>query len=292
MPSRYLTVVSRLLAITESNRLTVWSAKLFQELDKAHILVGLANRDYEGEISGYGDQVKINGLGDVTVGNYKPNETEINPQQLSAEQTLLLIDQSKYFAFYIDDVDAAQVKPKLMAEAMRKSAVALGNTSDRLIAGFHTDAGVNVSSTSVTVANALKVLADAAEGLDENNVPMQGRWMVVPPWFHTKLVLNKILETDGSVDANPAFTNGFVGRAFGFDIYMSNNLSTGIGAVAKSHYALAGTSRAISFAEQVVEMEAYRPEKSFSDAVKGLHVYGAKVIDPNALVSMSITTTS
>ena len=271
---------------------TVWSAKLFMELDKAHVLVGLANRDYEGEIRSYGDQVKINGLGDITVFNYAPNVTSITPQQLAAEQTILKIDQSKGFAFYIDDVDAAQVKPKLMGEAMRKAAVALGNVSDQLIAGFYSDAGVSVSSTSVTVANALKVLADAAEGLDENNVPMQGRWMVIPPWFHTKLVLNKILETDGSVDANPAYSNGFVGRAFGFDIYMSNNLSTGIGAVSNSHYALAGTSRAVSFAEQIVKMEAYRPENSFSDAVKGLHVYGAKVVDPNALVSLSITTTS
>jgi hypothetical protein len=271
---------------------TVWSAKLFQELDKAHVLVGLANRDYEGEISAYGDTVKINGLGDITVSNYAPNVTSITPQQLTADQTLLLIDQAKYFAFYLDDVDAAQVKPKLMAEAMRKSAVALGNVSDQLIAGFYTDAGVNVSSTSITVANSLKVLADAAEGLDENSVPMQGRWMVIPPWFHSKLVLNKILETDGSVDANNAYGNGFVGRAFGFDIYMSNNLTTGIGTVGNSHYALAGTSRAISFAEQIVAMEAYRPENSFSDAVKGLHVYGAKVVDPNALVSLSITTTS
>lgn len=272
---------------------TVWSAKLFQELDKAHILVGLANRDYEGEISSYGDTVKINGLGDITVNNYAPNVTSITPQQLSAEQTLLKIDQAKYFAFYLDDVDNAQTKPKVMAEAMRKAAVALANESDELIAGFYTDAGVNVSSTSVTVANAIKVLADAAEGLDENNVPMQGRWMVIPPWFHSKLVLNKILETDGSVDANNAYGNGFVGRAFGFDIYMSNNLTTGVGALDfGSHYALAGTSRAISFAEQIVKMEAYRPEDSFSDAVKGLHVYGSKVVDPNALVSLSITTTS
>jgi hypothetical protein len=272
---------------------TLWSAKLFQELDKNHVLVGLANRDYEGEISAYGDSVKINGLGDITVNNYAPNVTSITPQQLTAEQTILLIDQAKYFAFYLDDVDAAQTKPKLMAEAMRKSAVALGNVSDQLLAGFYTDAGVSVSSTSVTIANALSVLAEAAEGLDENNVPMQGRWMVIPPWFHSKLVLNKILETDGAVDANNAYGNGFVGRAFGFDMYMSNNLTSGLSTTAvTSHYALAGTSRAISFAEQVVSMEAYRPENSFSDAVKGLHVYGAKVVDPNALASIMISTTS
>jgi hypothetical protein len=272
---------------------TIWSAKLFQELDKAHVLVNRANRDYEGSISAFGDQVKINAVGNITVANYAPNVTSITPQQLSAAQTILKIDEAKYFAFYIDDVDAAQVNPKLMSEAMRKSAYALADAADQLIAGFYTQAGVTVASTDVGIANALSVLADAGKALDENNVPQGGRWMVIPPWFHAKLVLNKILETDGSVVADAAYSNGFVGRAFGFDIYMSNNLSTATGAgTGGSHYGLAGTSRAISFAEQIVKMEAYRPENSFSDAVKGLHVYGSKVIDPNALISLNITTSS
>ena len=75
---------------------TIWSAKLFQELDKAHVLVNRCNRDYEGEISAFGDQVKINAVGDITVANYAPNVTTITPQQLSAAQTILTIDQSKY----------------------------------------------------------------------------------------------------------------------------------------------------------------------------------------------------
>jgi hypothetical protein len=272
---------------------TIWSAELFQELDKAHVLVNRANRDYEGEISAYGDQVKINAVGDITVANYAPNVTSITPQQLSAAQTILTIDQSKYFAFFIDDVDNAQTKPTLMGEAMRKAAYALADTADQLIAGFYTQAGVTVTSTSVSVATCLTILADAGKALDEGNVPQGGRWLVIPPWFHAKLVLNKIMETDGSVVADPAYSNGFVGRAFGFDIFMSNNLTTSNSTgTLGSHYALAGTARAISFAEQIVKMEAYRPEDSFSDAVKGLHVYGSKVIDPNALISLNITTSS
>jgi hypothetical protein len=273
---------------------TIWSAKLFQELDKAHILVNLANRDYEGEIRGYGDQVKINAVGDVTVSDYAPNVTSITPQQMTAAQTILEIDQSKYFSFYIDDIDNAQTKPKLMGEAMRKAAYGLADVADQLIAGFHSDAGVTVASTSLAAAGTdiLTPLAQTARRLDEANVPAQGRWLVVPPWFHARLVLNKVLETEGSVSAENAYTNGFVGRAFGFDIYMSNNLSTGVSTTAtESHYGLAGTSRAISFAEQIVKMEAYRPENSFSGAVKGLHVYGAKVIDPNALVRINMSTT-
>jgi len=129
--------------------------------------------------------------------------------------------------------------------------------------------------------------------LDENNVPSQGRFMAIPPWFHQYLIKNKVLETEGSVSADEAYTSGFIGRAFGFDFYLSNNLTTGTRAIGalNSNYAIAGTSRAMSFAEQIVSVEAYRPENSFADAVKGLHVYGAKVIDPNALVQINISDT-
>jgi spore germination protein GerM len=110
----------------------------------------------------------------------------------------------------------------------------------------------------------------------------------VPPWYHQFLIRAEVLQTDGSIVADASYRNGFVGRSFGFDVYMSNNLSTGVDtANAMSHYLLAGTQRAMSFAEQVVKVEAYRPENSFADAVKGLHVYGAKVIDPNALVRIN-----
>ena len=289
-PPRYRLVVSRPKLTVESNRLTIWSAKLFQELDKAHILVNLANRDYEGEISGYGDQVKINAVGDVTISNYAPNVTSITPQQLTAAQTVLEIDQSKYFAFCIDDIDNAQTKPKLMGEAMRKSAYGLADEADQLIAGFHSQAGNTVMSTSIarSGADVLESLSDAARVLDENNVPSQGRWIVVPPWYHQLLIRAEVLQTDGSIAADQTYRNGYVGKSFGFDIFMSNNLSTGPQTThALSHYLVAGVARAMSFAEQVVKVEAYRPENSFADAVKGLHVYGAKVIDPSALVRIN-----
>ena len=273
---------------------TLWSAKIFQELDKAHILVPLCNRDYEGEIRNYGDTVKINAVGDITVSNYAPNVTSITPEQLAASQTVLEIDKAKYFAFYIDDVDNAQTNPKLMNEAMRKAAWALADVSDQLIAGFYGSAGTTVGCTGIHAdgTEALPVLSDAARALDENNVPSQGRWVVVPPWFHQRLINAEVLLTDGSIVADASYRNGYVGKAYGFDVYMSNNLTTGISTVGnRSHYGLAGVNRAMSFAEQIVKVEAYRPENSFADAVKGLHVYGAKVIDPNALVQVNISDT-
>lgn len=269
---------------------TVWSAKLFQTLDKSHVLVNRCNRDYEGEISGYGDSVKINAIGEITIGNYVKNVTSISPQQLDDAQTILKIDQSKYFAFYVDDVDQAQTKPKVMSEAMRKAGYALADTADQFIAAKYSEAGNTVTaqgSTAVTSANIIGILGYAGQLLDEANVPSQGRWMVVPPWFHTKLVLAKILQTDGSVDANDAFSSGYIGRAMGFDFYLSNNITTTGTAPNVTSHVMAGHPRAISYAEQIVKMEAYRPEDGFGDAVKGLHVYGGKVIDPDALVSIT-----
>ena len=273
---------------------TIWSAELFQELDKSHVVVNLCNKDYEGEIKDYGDQVKINEVGAITISNYAPNVTSITPQQLTAAQTILEINQAKYFAFYIDDVDQAQTKPKLMGEAMRKSAYALADTADQYVAGFYTNAGSSVDSTGVllTGANALDVLADAARHLDHNTVPAQGRWLIIPPWFHQRLIRAEVMQTQGSIVADGTYRNGLVGRAYGFDIFTSNNLTTGVSAgTAQSHYGMAGTARAMSFAEQIVKLDAYRPENSFSDAVKGLHVYGAKVVDPNALVQISLSAT-
>ena len=272
---------------------TVWSAKIFQELDKALVLAPLCNTDYEGEITNYGDQVKINSVGDITVRNYAPNVTTITPQQLDAQQQVLEIDRARYFAFYIDDVDNAQTKPKLMGEAMRKSAYALADDTDQYIAALWSQAGPTVNSTACTIARTMTVLSNAARVLDERNVPSQGRWMVIPPWFHQKMILAQITLTRG-VENTEVLRRGYIGTAFGFDFYLTNNLTTGGGAANTlyHHRALAGTDRAMSFANQVVKTEAYRPENSFSDAVKGLHVYGAKVIDPNALALVNIATSS
>lgn len=266
---------------------TIWSAKIFQELEKAHILVPLCNRDYEGEITSYGDTVKINSVGSISIDNYVPNSTEIDPEQLDSAQAVLEIDQAKYFAFYLDDVDNAQTKPKLMGEAMRKAAYALADTADRHIASLHSDAGISITAGNTQSDDVIPLLSELSRRMSENNVPQAGRWLVVPPWFQAKLVLAQVVEETQNITSDDALRNGWVGRCFGFDVYMSNNLNEV--ATTPQHNLLAGTNRAISFAEQVVKLEAYRPEDAFSDAVKGLHVYGAKVIDPASLASIDAT---
>lgn len=262
----------------------LWSRRINQKLRESLVFGSVVNTDYEGEIGSGGDTVKINSIGDVTIGTYTPNSTSITPEQLNDYQTTLAIDQKKYFAFKIDDVDKAQVNANVMDEAMQSAAWGLKNAADEYIAALYTDAGNTITSTAIDSTNALASVLTLGQYLSQENVPEDGRWLVIPPWFKTKLLLAKALVTDNGAAAD-AFTNGKVGRVGGFDLYESNNVSND----GTTYYIMAGTKKAISFAAQVNKVEAYRPEASFSDAVKGLYVYGAKVVYPDALAVLTAT---
>lgn len=272
----------------------VWSARLLENLNKNHVFVGLCNRNYEGEIKGYGDQVKINSIGRVTIGDYEKN-TDINaPETLTDAQRILLINQGKYFNFQIDDVDKAQQQPKVMDEAMREASYALADVSDQYIASFYTEAaaanciGSDATPTSFTNAtDAYNTLVKVGVKLDEANVTKAGRWIVVPAWYHALLLLDNRFVQAGTTTADNVLRNGEVGRAAGFTIYVSNNVAA-TGESKDTFKIMAGYEQTISFAEQIVDVEAYRPEKRFSDAVKGLHVYGAKVVRPETLAVLTV----
>ena len=263
---------------------SVWSSRLYVALKKAHVFPNLVNTDYEGEISGYGDTVKINTIGAITIGAYTKNSDMNAAETLSDAQTELKIDQAKYFNFQIDDIDKAQQKPKVMDQAMQEAGFGLADVVDQHIAGLHGKAAQTVTETSLTAAKIIGVLAEASQKLSEKSVPTEGRWMVLPPFATTLLTEAEVGETDGSIVADESYRRGYVMRAFGFDIFMSNNLKV----VSTNTIGLAGTRRAISFAEQIVSMKAYEQELRFNSAVKGLHVYGTKVVDPNALVKLTL----
>lgn len=262
----------------------LWSRRINQKLRESLVFGSVVNTDYEGEIGSGGDTVKINSVGDVSIGTYVPNSTSITPEQLNDYQTTLAIDQKKYFAFKVDDVDKAQVNANVMDEAMQSAAWGLKNAADEYIAALYTDAGNTITSTAIDSTNVLAAVLTLGQYLSQENVPEDGRWLVIPPWFKTKLLLAKALVTDNGAAAD-AFTNGKVGRVGGFDLYESNNVSNN----GTTYYIMAGTKKAISFAAQVNKVEAYRPEASFSDAVKGLYVYGAKVVYPDALAVLTAT---
>lgn len=264
---------------------TIWHARLFETLKKAHVFANVVNRDYEGDISAAGDTVKINSIGEVTIGDYTKNST-IDLEQLNSVQQILVIDQAKYFNFMVDDIDKAQNNPKVMDGAMREAGWGLAQKADEMIAAFHSQAQATITKTQVMGTDpehTYEALAEAGAKLDEKNVPREGRWAVIPPFFNAGMVLAGLMET-ASISAEFEKANGYVARLLGFEIFMSNNLKTSSG----STYGMVGSRKAISYAEQILDIEAYRPQNRFADAVKGLHVYGAKVVYPNALVRLDL----
>ncbi|MBC8140010.1 MAG: P22 coat protein - protein 5 domain protein [Armatimonadetes bacterium] len=273
----------------------VWAGLLLANLNKSLVYGSLVNRDYEGEIARMGDSVKINSIGRVTVFDYVKNTNMADPETLNDSQQTLLINQSKAFNFQIDDIDAAQQNPKVMAEATAEGGYALADVNDRFIASLYTGAqaanliGSDASPTSiVTPADAYLFLVRLKVKLDEADIPQTGRWVVVPAWFHGLLLQDSRFVAVGSMASDAVLRNGQVGMAAGFDISMSNNVPN----TAQARYKIiAGYPGAISYAAQIVEVEGYRPEKRFADALKGLNVYGAKLVRPGGIAVLTANPT-
>lgn len=267
---------------------TIWSARLLAHLDKKHVYAALVNRDYEGEIKNYGDTVKINQIGDITIQDYQKGKDIADPEDLSGDQTILVIDQAKYFNFAIDDVDKAQVNPKLMDAAMQRAAYGMNDVTDLSLANTMYLAAQNNGSNlgsddSVVVPtknDAYDYLVDLSTDLTEKDVPTEGRWVVVPAWFHGLLLKDNRFVGNGTDYNKALIEGGEVGVAGGFKVWLSNNVPNTEGAKYKI---IAGTNAGASYAEQILETKAYSPEKRFADAVKGLHVYGGKVVQPKCL---------
>lgn len=263
----------------------IWSARLLENLRKNLVFSNVVNRDYEGEIRNYGDTVKINSIGPITVADYTKNQDINPPETLSDAQRTLVIDQAKYFNFLIDDIDQAQTNPKLMDSAMQEAAYALADKADQFLAGQYVYAanaiGNDTTPVVPTATTAYEILVDASIKLDENNIPRVNRWVVIPPWFYGLLLKDDRFVKAGTTNTDQVLRTGEVGQAAGFTVYTSNNIANTSGTKYKI---LCGHPMAITFAEQINKVEAYRPEKRFADAIKGLHLYGAKVIRPEALV--------
>jgi hypothetical protein len=177
-----------------------------------------------------------------------------------------------------------------MAEAMSRAAYAIADTIDQHIAGLYTQAGITLTATTATTTNALSLVASFAEELNKNNVPTSGRFLIVPPQFVTKLLLT--VSGGVSTEAVPKETspgqiaNGYVGSVYGFNILMSNNVAQSSAGV---YQPLALVRPAISYAGQLTNIKAVEREDRFDQGVKGLYVYGSKVVRPYALATCALT---
>lgn len=274
----------------------IWSARLLYALDKAHVATNLVNRNYEGVIANQGDTVHINSIGAVTVKDYTKNTNIADPEVLTTSDQTLVIDQAKYFNFQVDDVDKAQISGEIIDTAMGRSAYALADVSDAFLlktiangAASTNKIGAKATLTALTASNVYENIVKMRTLLDKANVPTTGRTIVVPPEVYALLLLDDRFAKSGSDSGQNALLNGMVGRVAGFDVFMSNNCVSGTdgGSGSTPYFVItAQVAAATTYAEQIIKTEAYRMEKRFADAVKGLHVYGAKVTDGSQIAAM------
>ncbi len=264
---------------------TVWSETLYEELQKNYVGVKLCSRDYEGDIKHQGDRVKINGLGPVTVFNYTKNSDMPAPEVLSDNTRTLIIDQAKGFNFCIDSIDDVQSSPKLIQAAMKKAADALSDEADKYVYSLSDENVACVTAASPDSTTIMKYLSDVRRILMENNVPNSAKISLeVPPAVEQLLIMANLL-TDTNNSA--ALSKGYIGRMMGFDIYVSNNIELKNGV----YRCIARTERAIAFAEQINSIKPYEPELRNGTAVKGLHLYGAKIVYPKEMVYFDVAPT-
>lgn len=267
---------------------TIWAAGVLKPLYKNLIHGATVNRDYQGEITGFGDSVKINEIGDITINDYT-KDSDITFQALTSAQKVLLIDQMKYFAFAVDNVDLAQAKGDVKGAAIDRAGYNMADTIDQFIAGKYSEAGNSVTALTVTAGNVLVNLSNLQLELDEANVPADGRFLPIPPWYHQMLVqaATGVIGHTGvpKLMDSGVLVRGYVGELFGFNLMMSNNVNNN-GTV----WNLMGyNSSAITYAGQLTQIKAVEREARFDEGVKGLYVYGAKVVRPDAMVTCAAT---
>lgn len=270
----------------------LWSANILLELQKNLVYGSAVNRDYEGDIANYGDTVHITGIAHISIGDYTAHTDITIEPATDKDAGELVINQSKYFAFEIDDVEKRQAMNNLTAAYSQDAAYKLRDLTDQYLAGLMA-AGAKSKLDPISGATATKAydtIVDLATALDKQNVPDAGRWVIVNPDFYGLLRKDSRFVA-GAESAHSTLLNGVVGEAAGMTILKSNNAPAAKGDSASAqtdegNVIIAGTNAATTFAEQIAKVEATRKEKGFDDIVKGLHLYGAKVVRPEALATV------
>ena len=244
----------------------IWSKKIQDDLELKCKLVDNCLREYEGDCK-YAQSVKILGVGEPTIGDY--TGTDITIEEMTDKGQILTIDQAKYFAFYVDDVNKAQSVPGLAEKYQEKAVHGLAVARDTYVATLIQGA-TNKTTVTMTEEGFKKGIDDAIVALRNRNFDEDGVIEITPAAY--ALFKNYLISVSTN---NPEYIKkGNVGYYDGFDVIMSNNLKTP-GCVRGK--------KAIAFAGQINEVEALRAEKKFCDIVRGLDTFGAKIIDENRI---------
>ena len=289
---------------------SIYSRKVLNFFRKSSVVEAITNTDYAGEISAYGDSVKIIKEPVITVEDYTRN-TDTTETRLTDQELTLVVNSAKAFKFIVDDIETNMSHVNFKEVASSSAAYALRDSYDAAVIATMFS-GVSSSSPDHVLGadnatdlaagtfdgtgnldigfgssehDPIDVLARMARLLDEQNVPEEGRWFVAGPDFYEVLgqASSKLLSVDFNAGQG-SIRNGLVssGKLRGFDMYKSNNIAATTNAAGKC---LGGHISSTATAQTIVSTETLRDPTSFGDIVRGLHVYGAKVLRPEALVS-------
>ena len=267
----------------------VWSASILEALRAKLVFPSLCNRDYEGDIREAGDTVHITGYDDVTVKKYTRGTNITVDAVTDANKGTLTIDQSDYFAFKVNDLDKVQAKADLTGNFTNSAAYNMALNVEKYISGLMDKAATAPAKTiSVTTpSDAYLAVVEARKQLDKQNVPTEGRWIVVSPDFYA-LLLQDSRFIEGTEAGHNTLLKGVVGSVSGFTVVESNNVPTVSGKPSKQSI-IAGTNAATTFAQQVNKVEAMRMQDDFADMVRGLDLYGGLVVRPECLTKVVLT---
>jgi hypothetical protein len=289
---------------------SIYSKKVLNFFRKSSVAEAITNTDYAGEISGFGDSVKIIKEPEITVYQYERG-ADVTQTKLTDQETTLIVDVANAFKFKVDDIETSMSHVNFKEVATSSAAYALKDAFDegviaKIIAGVSAASPNHIlgSDNATDLAEGtfdgtgnldigfgssehdpIDVLSRMARLLDEQNVPEEGRWFLANPEFYEVLVQSssKLLSVDYNAGQG-SIRNGLVstGKLRGFDMYKTNNIAATTNAAGQC---VAGHMSAVATAQTITSTEVIRDPDSFGDIVRGLHVYGAKVLRPEALVS-------
>ena len=282
----------------------IWSGKLIENFYDATVLAAISNTDYEGEIKAYGDTVNIRTTPEITLRPYVKGQS-LTVETPEKPKLQLLIDKGEYFTCVEDDVDRIQSDIKQMdlwtkdASEKMKIAVDVRVLTDILpdisalnkgsAAGAKT-ASYNLGTTgtpvALTKATVIDYIVDLGTVLDEANCPESGRFVVIPAKFANLIKKSDLKDASMTGDSITIQRNGRLGMIDRFTLYISHNLSVASGG---KFNLIAGTKQGFTFASQMTNMETIRAESTFGNIVRGLQVYGYKVVKPEALATGVVT---
>jgi hypothetical protein len=281
----------------------IWSGKLIQNFYDATVLAAISNTDYEGEIRQYGDTVNIRTTPEITISTYVKGQT-LAVQSPEKAKLQLMIDKGEYFACIEDDVDKVQADIAMMdtwskdaSERMKIkidtrvltdlladiAAANKGNTAGRITANI--DLGSTGTPVALTKSNVLDYIVDMGVVLDEANAPESDRFLIIPAKMAGFIKKSDLKDASITGDSSSVLRNGRIGMIDRFMLYTSHNLSVTSGKFS----IIAGHKMGFTFASQMTNMETIRSESTFGNIVRGLQVYGYKVVKPEALAQGVVT---